>query len=129
MDSKEAFRRIWASEGNAGRAATLLSYLLVVRLAGWEGVRLNRNRVIDLRRVLTQASIEPDEVQFFAEDDPCWTGRESLTREEIETLRVAQEREFGTLAHNMRGHRYKKTEWRDRWDDPIATSPLDEHVG
>jgi hypothetical protein len=118
MDTQTAFLKLWASEGNAGRAATLLSHALVVQLAGWEGVRLNRSRVNDLRRVLAGAAIEPAAIRFFAEDDPRWVKRNRLTGAEIETLRVEQEQEFAMLAHNMRGHLYKKTEWRDYRDDP-----------
>jgi hypothetical protein len=127
MDKQEAFRRIWASEGNAARAARLLSEALVVRLVGWDGLRLNRSRVQDLRRVLDRAGVDPAEVAFFAETDPSWTGRAALTRAEIEVLRVTEEREFGMLAVNMRGHLYKKTEWREFRNNPTTReSPNDE---
>lgn len=129
MDKQEAFRRIWASEGNAARAARLLSYALVVRLVGWDGLRLNRSRVHDLRRVLERAGVDPSAVAFFAETDPRWTDGTSLTREEVEALRAALEREFSMLAVNMRGHLYKKTEWRDLRDQHPAPEPSDEDAG
>jgi hypothetical protein len=90
----------------------------VILLAGWEGVRLNRSRIRDLRRVFEQAGVDPYAVRFFTEDDPRWLRRDQLTKAEVEALRAEQEREFGMLACNMRGHLYKKTEWRDRVKNP-----------
>lgn len=119
MDYLEAFRKLWKSEGNAARAASVLSQALVIQLAGWERLDLNRNRVHDLRRVFQRAGIDPLAIQFPADDGPHPAPGEELSKREIEALRVAREREFAVIAHNMRGHLYKKTEWRD----------LREHAG
>jgi len=127
MDYLTAFSKIWISEGNAGRAALVLSWAVVIQLVGWEGMNQSDNKVNDLRRAFKRASVDPLSIRFFHDDDPRINGSVALTMAEIEEMRREQEQELGTVACNMHGHMYKKTEWQDRMVGEPQHDGRDEH--
>ena len=90
----------------------LLSYAFIVQTAGWDAVTLSDNRVADLRNAWARAGIDTAAIHFQT-DAPAHPADAAR----LEMIRVAIERDFGMLVVNMRGHRYKKLAWRDRFQD------------
>lgn len=110
MDIDSAFQKLWAVEGNAGRAAWLLSYAFVIQVSGWEGVGLNASKKQGIRSAFLRADLSPEIIRFQPEDETV----EPMTSGQIEAMRLSIENAFGMLAHNSHGHQYKKFERRDR---------------
>ena len=115
MDKLEAFRKIYESEGNAQRAALLISYVLVIQLAGWEALPVGKSKKNGIKAAFARAKVNLNEIEFRpgGADAIASVGR-NLTKKEIEELRLEQEREFGLLAANMHGKIYKKEERMER---------------
>jgi hypothetical protein len=110
MNEYDAFGRLWDSEGNAARAAMLLSFAFVAKVAGWDALDINGSRRRDARNAFERAGMDPAAVEFGV----ALRAGEVLAPERVEALRCEIEGQFGTLVVNMRGHQYKKREWRDR---------------
>ena len=117
MNKMDAFRKIYESEGNAQRAALLISYALVIQLAGWDGLRIGKSKRNGIEAAFAGAGIHPGEIEFRpgGADVTARIGQE-LTKKEVEQLRLEQEREFGMLAANMYGRIDKKKERVERHD-------------
>jgi hypothetical protein len=115
MNKLEAFGKLFESERNAQRAALLISYALVIQLAGWDELPVGKSKKNGIRAAFAQAGFEPGEVAFHpgGADAIASVGR-NLSKKEIEDLRVEQEREFGLLAANMHGRIDKKEERMER---------------
>lgn len=115
MDKLTAFNKLWAAEGNAARAATLLSYAFVIQKFGWDALKINANKKQGVQNALARSEIVSDLIEFSpAEIVPEGAAAKRITPKQIKSLRREIEDEFGTLAVNMRGRQYKKTEWRNR---------------
>jgi len=110
MDELDAFKRLWSAEGNAGRAATLLGYAFVLQVAGWDALGLSASRKRDAQNAFDRSGVDPGVIGFR----PQGLAAEPLTPERVAVLRREVEGQFAMLAYNIRGHKYKKTEWRDR---------------
>ncbi len=126
MDKLTAFNKLWAAEGNAARAATLLSYAFVIQKFGWDALSINANKKQGVQSALASADIVPDLIKFSpSEIVPEGAAAKRIPPKQIESLRREVEDEFGTLAVNMRGRQYKKTEWRNR-RNVVGTDADDE---
>ena len=110
MDIDSAFQKLWVVEGNAGRAARLLSYAFVIQVSGWEGLLLNASKKQGVRSAFLRADLPPETIHF----QPAGIAFETMTSKQIEAMRRSIEGEFGTVAYNSHGHQYRKFERRDR---------------
>ena len=118
MDKIDAFRKMYESEGNAKRSALLISYALVIQLAGWDGLRLARSKRNGVEAAFAGAGINPSEIEFRPGGaDATASIGQNLTKEQVEESRLEQEREFGMLAANMHGRIDKKKERMERHSD------------
>lgn len=117
MDKMDAFRKIYESDGNAQRAALLISYALVLQLAGWDALRFSKSKKNSIEAAFAGAGINPREIEFQPGGaDATARAGQNLTTKEVEELRLEQEREFGMLAANMHGKLDKKKERMERHD-------------
>lgn len=109
MDKLEAFRKIYESEGNAQRAALLISYAFVIQLAGWDALLLGRSKKNGIGPAFVRADVNLHEIEFRPGGaDAIASFGQNLTKQEVEELCREQEREFGMLAANMHGKIDKK---------------------
>lgn len=104
-----AFRELWFSTGNATQAVRLIGFAYVIQVAGWDALKLRPNKQNGVRSVFARAGVAPESIEFY----PPRTSS-LIAPEEVERLQKEIESEFSTLAVNMRGRMYKKTQWRDR---------------
>lgn len=106
---------MYESEGNAQRAALLISYALVIQLAGWDALPVGKSKKNGIRASFARADVNLHEIEFHPGGaDAIARFGQNLTKKEVEELRLGQEREFGMLAANMHGKLDKKEKRMER---------------